>query len=86
MKIARLDAEIGRISHDMEHIDDTTEKWYLHLKEKYGDRFPRRTTLRAFDSIEAAKVAEANRRLYFDAEGGFIGTTLKDNDFLFLGY
>ena len=82
-KIARLDAEIARINHDIEHIDETTEKWYVHLKEKYGDRFPRRTTLRAFDSIEAAKVAEANRRLYFDADGGFIGTALKDNEFLF---
>ncbi len=82
-KIARLDAEIARLSHDIEHIDETTEKWYMHLKEKYGEHFPRLTTLRNFDSIEASKVAEANRRLYYDAEGQFIGTSLKDNEFLF---
>ncbi|MCM1369925.1 MAG: DNA gyrase/topoisomerase IV subunit A [Candidatus Amulumruptor caecigallinarius] len=82
-KIARLEAEIERLLHDIEHIDETTERWYLHLKEKYGAGFPRLTTLRNFDSIEATKVAEANRRLYFDAEGGFIGTSLKDNEFLF---
>ena len=82
-RIARLDAEIDRLAHDIEHIDETTERWYLHLKEKYGERYPRRTTLRSFDSIEATKVAEANKRLYFDAEGGFIGTSLKDNEFLF---
>lgn len=82
-RIARLDEEIGRISYDLEHMVDTTERWYLHLKEKYGDRFPRLTTLRSFDSIEATKVAEANRRLYWDREGGFIGTSLKDNEFLF---
>ena len=82
-KIARLDAEIARIADDIEHIDRTTERWYLHLKEKYGDRFPRLTTIRSFDSIEASKVAEANRRLYFDAEGSFIGTGLKEGEFLF---
>lgn len=82
-KIARLDAEITRIGHDIEHIDETTERWYIHLKEKYGEHFPRLTTLRNFDSIEASKVAEANRRLYYDAEGQFLGTGLKENEFLF---
>lgn len=82
-RIARLEEEIEHLKYDIEHILDTTERWYLHLKEKYGEHFPRLTTLRSFDSIEATKVAEANRRLYWDKEGGFIGTALKDNEFLF---
>lgn len=82
-RILRLEEEAARLLHDIEHIDATTEKWYAHLKEKYGERYPRRTTIRGFDSIEAAKVAEANRRLYFDSEGGFVGTGLKDAEFLF---
>lgn len=82
-RIARLDEEIARIEYDLEHIVEFTEKWYLHLKEKYGARFPRRTVIRGFDSIEAAKVAEANKRFYHDEEGGFIGTGLKDKKFLF---
>lgn len=82
-KIARLDTEIGRLLHDIENINETTERWYIHLKERYGDQFPRLTTLRSFDSIEATKVAEANRRLMYDAEGSFIGTGLKEGEFLF---
>lgn len=82
-KIARLDEEIAQIEYDLEHIVDFTEKWYLHLKEKYGAKYPRRTVVRSFDSIEAAKVAEANKRFYYDEEGGFIGTGLKDKKFLF---
>ncbi len=82
-KIAQLAAEADRLRHDIEFIDETTEHWYLHMKEKYGARFPRRTTVRGFDSIEAAKVAEANRRLNYDAEGGFVGTGLKEGEFLF---
>ena len=82
-KIARLDEEIAALEYNLNHIVEYTEKWYIHLKEKYGDRFPRRTQLRSFDSIEATKVAEANKRFYYDAEGCFIGTGLKDKEFLF---
>lgn len=82
-KIAALDREIAQIEYDLDHIVDYTIGWYTHLKEKYGDRYPRMTTIRGFDSIEAAKVAEANKRMYFDEEGGFIGTSLKDNTQLF---
>ena len=36
------------------------------LKNKYGKNFPRRTELRNFDTIEAAKVVEANEKLYIN--------------------
>ena len=82
-KIARLQGEIEQIAYDIEHITEFTVKWYAHLKEKYGAHYPRRTTLRGFDSIEATKVAEANKRLFFDKEGGFIGIGLKEGEFKF---
>ena len=82
-RIAELQGEIEKINDNIEHIVDYTIGWYEHLKEKYGENFPRKTVIRGFDSIQAAKVAEANKRLYFDKTGGFIGTSLKDNEFLF---
>lgn len=82
-RLARLEAEIERIGYDIEHITDYTIRWYRHLKEKYGERYPRRTVLRGFDSIEATKVAEANKRLFFDKDGNFVGTGLKEGEFQF---
>ena len=82
-RIAALMKDIERLQYDLDHMTEYTTAWYIHLKEKYGEAFPRRTALRGFDSIEAAKVAEANKRLYFDKTGGFLGTSLKDNEFLF---
>lgn len=82
-RIAELSAEIDRISDNISHITDYTINWFQHLIDKYGENFPRRTVVRGFDSIQAAKVAEANKRLYYDKNGGFIGTSLKDNEFLF---
>jgi topoisomerase-4 subunit A len=52
------------------------------LKEKYGRQFPRRTELRNFDTIEATKVAEANEKLFINREEGFIGTSLKKDEFV----
>ena len=82
-RISDLQKDIERLKFDLDHMTEYTVAWYVHLKEKYGDAFPRRTVIRGFDSIEAAKVAEANKRLYYDKAGGFIGTGLKDNEFLF---
>ena len=59
-----------------------TIQWYRMLKEKYGKNFPRRTELRNFDTIEAAKVVEANEKLYINREEGFIGTSLKKDEFV----
>ncbi|MBD5281380.1 MAG: DNA gyrase/topoisomerase IV subunit A [Bacteroides sp.] len=82
-RIANLQKDIDRLQFDLDHMTEYTTAWYRHLKEKYGEAFPRHTTIRGFDSIEAAKVAEANKRLYFDKAGGFLGTALKENEFLF---
>ncbi len=82
-RISRLEAEIERIAGNIEHITEYTIAWYRHLKDKYGERYPRRTTLRGFDSIEATKVAEANKRLLFDKDGNFVGIGLKEGEFQF---
>ena len=82
-KIAMLDQRIAELLENLENIVEYTINWFAHLKEKYGAAFPRRTVVRNFDSIIATKVAEANKRLYYDKEGGFIGTGLKDAEFKF---
>ncbi len=75
----------ARMAEIQSHLDNLTEytvNWYLGLKEKYGAAYPRRTVIRSFDSIEAANVAEANEKLYINREEGFIGTTLKKDEFV----
>ena len=52
------------------------------LKDKYGKNYPRKTELRNFDTIVAAKVVEANEKLYINREEGFIGTSLKKDEFV----
>ena len=78
--MASLRGRIEEIEGHLAHITDYTINWFLRLKEKYGAEYPRRTVIRAFDNIQAASVAEANEKLMFNREEGFIGTALKKDD------
>ena len=80
--IARIKDEIEEINFKLAHIVNYTIDWYEMLKKKYGSNYPRRTELRNFDTIEAAKVVEANEKLYINREDGFIGTSLKKDEFV----
>jgi len=80
--IARIKKDIKGIKHDLAHMNDVTINWFKFIKEKYGPEHPRRTEIRNFDTIEAAKVVEANQKLYINRQEGFIGTGLKKDEFV----
>ena len=80
--IAAALRQLDEVNYNLEHITDYTIQWFEHLKEKYGARYPRRTELRNFDTIEAVKVVEANEKLYINREEGFVGTALKKDEFV----
>lgn len=80
--IAKLLEDIEEINHHIDNIIDYTISWYLMLKEKYGKNYPRKTEIRSFENIEAAKVAVANEKLYINRDEGFIGTGLKKDEFI----
>ncbi len=80
--IAMLNDRIADIDHKLSHLVEHTVNWYEGLKKKYGANYPRRTIIRDFDTIVAAKVAEANEKLYINRQDGFIGTGLKKDEFV----
>ena len=80
--IARLKKEIAEIDKQLGQMTAVTIKWFTMLKEKYGSRYPRQTEIRNFDTIVASKVVEANQKLYINRSEGFIGTSLKKDEFV----
>ena len=80
--IARMHADVEETDRHLAHIVEYTIDWFSMLQEKYGKQFPRRTELRNFDTIEATKVIEANEKLYINRDEGFIGTSLKKDEFV----
>ncbi len=87
----RADNEIRQIEQDMEntryHLDHLTAyavAYYERIRDKYGKGRERRTEIRAFDSIEATKVAVTNAKLYVDRAEGFfgIGKSMREAEFV----
>ena len=78
----RMRDEIKSIEYDLAHLTDVTVKWFEHIKAKYGKGRERLTELRNFETIVAAKVAEANYKLYINRQEGFVGTGLKKDEFV----
>ena len=80
--IAKLEAEMEQVKHDLEHIIDFAIAFFIKLKEKYGKGKERQTELRIFDDIEATKVILRNTKLYVNREEGFFGTGLKKDEYV----
>ena len=80
--IAQIREEIERINHHLDNIVDYTINWFTMLKEKYGKNYPRMTEVRNFDTIEATKVVEANEKLYINRAEGFMGMSLKKDEYV----
>ncbi len=80
--IARTKEEVEQIERDLANLVEVTAEWFRFLQKKYGAEHPRLTEIRNFDTIEAAKVAEANQKLYINRSEGFVGTSLKKDEFV----
>ena len=80
--IAKIKQELEDIARDLNNLVEVTADWFRFLQKKYGEEHPRLTEIRNFDTIQAATVAEANQKLYINRTDGFIGTSLKKDEFI----
>ncbi|MBS7787017.1 DNA gyrase/topoisomerase IV subunit A [Flavobacterium sp. CYK-55] len=80
--IAKLEAEMEQVKHDLAHLTDFAIAYFQNLKDKYGKGRERQTEIRNFDTIEATKVVLRNTKLYVNREEGFIGTSLKRDEYI----
>ena len=78
-----LDKKIKATIKNLKNLNDYTIAWFDTLKSKYGHLYPRRTEVRNFANINIKTVVEANEKLYINREDGFIGTSLKKDEYLF---
>ena len=83
-EIKNIEADIKHTKYDLDHLTEYAIAYYERIREKYGEGCNRRTEIRAFDSIEATKVAVTNAKLYVDRSEGFfgIGKSMKDAEFV----
>lgn len=80
--IEGLEDKIAQVKHNLEHIIDFAIAYFKNLKETYGKDKERKTEIRIFDDIIATKVVMRNSKLYVNREEGFIGTSLKKDEYV----
>jgi topoisomerase-4 subunit A len=61
---------------------DYAVSYYEGLLTKYGKGRERKTEIRLFEAIQAKQVAIANTKIYVNREDGFVGTSLKKDEFV----
>ncbi|MBK5192446.1 MAG: DNA gyrase/topoisomerase IV subunit A [Flavobacteriaceae bacterium] len=81
-KIDALEDDISQVKYHLEHLVEFAIAYFERLKKEYGVGKERKTFLRLFDDIEASKVAMRNTKLYVNRKEGFIGTSLKKDEFV----
>jgi topoisomerase-4 subunit A len=81
-KILDLEGKIDAVKHDLAHLVDFAIAYFKDLKEKFGKGRERKTEIAAFDSVEAAKVVIRNQKLYVNREEGFVGTSMKRDEYV----
>ena len=80
--IKSLEEELEVVKNHLAHLTAYTIAWFEDLKKKYSAGKERKTEIRNFDTIEAAKVVIANQKLYVDRKEGFYGMGLKKDEFV----
>ena len=81
-QIKGVEEEMENTKHHLEYLNDYTIAYFENLLKKYSKGRERKTDIRAFDTIQAKDVVIANTKLYINYSEGFIGTSLKKDEFL----
>ncbi|MFN5135075.1 MAG: DNA gyrase/topoisomerase IV subunit A [Chitinophagaceae bacterium] len=82
-QIKGLEADIKQVKYDLENLVDFAVAYYENLLKKYGKGRERKTEIKPFETIQVKQVAIANTKLYVNREDGFIGTSIKKDEYLF---
>ena len=81
-QINNIEVEIKKVLEDIANLTDYTVAYYENLLKKFGKGRERKTEIKPFDTIQAKSVAIANIKLYANFADGFIGTSLKKDEFI----
>ncbi|MDR1951350.1 MAG: DNA gyrase/topoisomerase IV subunit A [Bacteroidales bacterium] len=80
--IKNLEVEMDEVKNHLKHLVDYTINYFQQIKKKYGKNWERKTEIRSFETIEKIAVAASNVKLYVNREEGFVGTSLKKDEFV----
>jgi len=80
--IKKLEEEMAEVDDNLANLIRYAIAYFEGLLKKYGQGRDRKTQVKTFDVINVQNVAIANQKLYMNAKDGFIGTSLRKDEFV----
>ena len=80
--IKKLEEGMKEVKTHLANLIEFTINYFKQIKKIYGKQWERKTEIRNFDTIVATKVVAINTKLFVDRKEGFIGTSLKKDEFV----
>ncbi|KJD33194.1 DNA topoisomerase IV subunit A [Tamlana sedimentorum] len=81
-KIDALEEQIAEVKHHLANLIDYAIAYFTRLKKDYGKGRERKTEIRTFADVDATKVVIRNTKLYVNRAEGFIGTSLRRDEYV----
>ncbi len=78
----KLKADLKQVEHDLENLVEFAISFYKMLLEKFGKGRERRTKIDTFSAVQRQAVAAVTQKIYVNRKEGFIGTSLKKDEFV----
>ena len=82
LKIQSIEEELDKIKFNLDNLTDFAISYFKKLKDVYGKNRKRKTEIRIFDDVDAKKVVVKNSKLYVNRIEGFIGTSIRRDEFI----
>ena len=80
--IEGLEDKITQVKEYLNNLIVYAIDYFKRLKTTYGKDKGRKTEIRSFEDIVATKVVIRNTKLYVNREEGFVGTSLRKNEYV----
>ena len=81
-KIKQIEEDIDKVKFNLENLNDFAIEYFKNLKSTYSTGRQRKTEIRIFDDVDVKKVVVKNSKLYVNREDGFIGTSLRREEYV----
>ena len=80
--ILKLNDRIKEVKYNLNNLIEYAIDYFKDLKKNYGKVSKRKTEIKTFENIEAKKVVVASKKLYVNKVEGFIGTSLRKDEYV----
>ena len=81
-KILNLESQIKEVKNNLDNIIDYSIEYFKRLKNEYSVDRERKTEVKIFDDVDAKKVVIRNTKLYVNRSEGFIGTSMRKDEYV----